>query len=175
MAVKNPPDLLLHSSGVMRDGNAYVFSGVSGAGKSTACRLLSREPSFTVLHDDAIAVTQAEDGFQAWSTPLSGEMPARHSRGAPLKAVFFLKHGQTNYATRLNGKKAAMMLALNVMPPITVSNGVLVLEPEESLKLLLTLAESVPCYELYFRPEHGFWKQIPQLSDNELPVTLKKG
>ena len=175
IGAKHPPDLLLHSAGIVRRGMAYLFSGPSDAGKSTVCKLLANEPSFTILHDEIMAIAQTEEGFHAWSTPLNGEMPARYSISAPLRAVFFLKHDRTNYATRLGGRKAAGQLALSLLPPYITTNGHLKFEPAESLRLALTLAERIPCYELHFRPDHGFWECIPQLFEKESATTLRKG
>ena len=172
---KRPLDLLLHSAGIVQGGMAHLFSGVSGSGKSTVCRLLSQEPGYSILHDDMVSVSQTEDGFQAWSTPLSGEMPAKRNTGAPLRAAFFLKHGQTNYITRLSGRKAAGQLARSLVPPLIATNGSLAVKATESLRPVLALAESIPCYELHFRPENGFWKYIPQLFEKESVTNLKKG
>jgi hypothetical protein len=102
-------------------------------------------------------------------------MPAKCNSGAPLRAAFFLKHGQTNYATRLSGRKAAGQLAISLVPPLIAANSTLAIEAVESLKPLLALAESIPCYELHFRPESSFWKDIPQLFEEEYVTHLKKG
>ena len=157
----------MHSSGVIQGGKAHLFLGPSGLGKSTVCKLLAQEPSFQVLHDDMTVVSRKGAEFFVWSTPLSGEMPAESSSNAPLEAVFSLKHDQTNYIQRLSRKKAAGLLALGLVPPLVPKNGSLVVEPTESLKLLLEMAEAVPCYELHFRPEPDFWKCIPQLLEKE--------
>lgn len=164
---KQPPDLLLHSAGVIREGMAYLFLGPSGSGKSTVCTLLARDSSFTVLHDEIIAIAQTDGGFRAWSTPLPGERPNRYSRGAPLKAAFFLNHDRANYATRLSGSKAAGQLTLSLVPPYVATNGHLKFEPAESFRLALLLAERIPCYELHFRPEWNFWECIPPLLEKE--------
>lgn len=167
MATKHPPDLLLHSAGIVRRGMAYLFPGPSGSGKSTICELLTNDSSYTILHDDVIALSQRGGRFYAWSTPPKEEIPAKYSSGAPLRAIFFPKHGQTNYATRLSGRKAAGLLAISLIPPSVVKDGSLGVAPVESLGLVFTLAECIPCYELHFRPECDFWKGIPQFFENE--------
>jgi len=175
MAVNQPPGLLLHSSGIINEGNAYLFSGVSGSGKSTVCNILADKANFTSLHDDMVAITQSEEGIYAWSTPLSGEMPATFSSGAPLRAIFFLKQDVTNYTTRLNGKEAAKRLSLSLIPPLVASNNGLVNEPMESLKEILIIAERIPCHELHFKPDFSFWEQIEQLFLGESAMAVAKG
>jgi hypothetical protein len=167
VVAKQPPDLLLHSAGIVRGGMTYLFPGPSGSGKSTICELLANDSIYTVLHDDVVALSQRGERFYAWSTFPKEEVPAKYSSGAPLRAIFFPMHDQTNYATRLSGRKAAGLLALNLIPPQVVKNGGLGVAPVESLGLALTLAECIPCYELHFRPEYGFWECIPQFFENE--------
>ena len=168
IAFKQPPDLLLHTSGVVKDDRAYLFTGDSGAGKSTVCKLLRSEPSFTILHDETVAVTRMEQGFGAWSTPLRGEVEARSNVGAPLKAIFFLNQDDSNFTVSLSRRKAAELLCYSLIPPLIVDNGNLVTEQAPSLKQLLVLAEVVPCYELHFREERNFWDCIENLKDESV-------
>jgi len=167
IAAKQPPDLLLHSAGIIRGGTAYLFSGASGSGKSTVCELFTNESSCTILHDDIVAISQKEGGFHAWSTPPKEEVPVRLNIGAPLQAVFFLKQDQNNYVTKLSGREAARLLALNFIPPMVVKEGSLGIAPTESLGILFALAERIPCYELHFRRESHFWECIPQFVEKE--------
>jgi len=162
MATKQAPDLLLHSSGIIHEGIAYIFTGESGSGKSTICKLLAQDPAFIALHDEVVAVSRKETGFYAWSTPLRGEMMTGCNRGAPLKYIFFLKQSRANYTVRLQPRKVAEMLCFNLIPPFLVKDGHLAAEHAASLKQLLALAEYVPGYTLYFRPERSFWDCIPK-------------
>jgi len=175
IATKHPPDLLLHSAGVIHEGMTYLFIGESGSGKSTVCKLLAQDSTFTILHDELVSITKTEQGFNVWSTPLNGEMPSNHSNSAPLKAAFFLKHEQENYAIKLSGREAARRFALCLQPPFIVTNGRLEFDAAESLSMALELVEIIPCYELYFRPESGFWEVIPPLFDKGFVPALRKG
>lgn len=175
MVIKHPADLVLHSSGVVHDNMAYIFSGESGAGKSTICKLLADDPAFFILHDEAVAISQTEDGFRAWSTPFRGEMPASGSVGADLRAIFILKQDHINFATRVGGREAASLFYLNLMPPIVSTNGRLSSDITEATKTMLALVGSVPCYELHFRPERSFWECIPRLFDDESAGVEEKG
>lgn len=171
IAAKQPPDLLLHSAGIVKGGTAYLFSGASGSGKSTICELLTNDSACTILHDDIAAISQKEGRFHAWSTPPKEDVPVRRNISAPLRAVFFLKQDQNNYATRLSGREAARLLALNFIPPMVVKDGGLGIAPTESLGILFSLAERIPCYELHFRRESHFWECIPQFVEKESLVS----
>lgn len=175
VTAKHPPDLLLHSSGIVSEGNAYLFSGPSGIGKSTLCGLFADDGAYTILHDDIIAISHQGGEFYAWSTPPKDDITTRHSSGAPLRAVFFLKQDITNYTTGLSRRKGAGLLATNLIPTLALENGSFIFKPEESLGLSLMLAEVIPCYELHFRPERSFWECIPSLFDKEPVITPQKG
>lgn len=170
---KRPQDILLHASGVMHEGKAYIFTGVSGAGKSTVCKLLAPDPSFTILHDEAVAVSFDDNHVSAWSTPLRGEIGNRYSIGAPLQAIFFLNQDLRNYTHLINRKKVAELLCYSFITPKMIDRGGLLARQAPSLEQLLALAEYVPAYELHFRPEASFWDCISRLSEDE-SVSMKR-
>jgi len=79
-------DFLLHAATVVRGGKAYVFTGRSGAGKSTVASL---SPAGTVLTDE-ISLLRFEDGeWRAYGTPFWGEFRAAGSNSsAPIRGLF---------------------------------------------------------------------------------------
>jgi len=169
IAVKRPIDLLLHASGVIHQGKAYLFTGASGAGKSTVCKLLAGDPSFSILHDEVIAISRDDNCFRAWSTPLRGEIGNKKCLGAPIQGIFFLKQDMTNYTTGLNHKKVAELLCYSMITPKYVAADSPSNRVGISLAQLLALAAIVPGYELHFRPEKAFWDCIEGLTvDNPM-------
>ena len=42
-------DLWIHASGIVHDKKAYLFTGPSGAGKTTICDILSKKNHFSIL------------------------------------------------------------------------------------------------------------------------------
>lgn len=175
LAAKQPPDLLLHAAGIVRQGAAYLFVGPSGAGKSTVCKLSANSSASVILHDDAVALSETEGSFFAWSTPLCGEIPAKSNVGAPLRAIFSLKQDETNYVTKLSGWQVMNLLVAHVQLPIGFRNGEITSERAESLKALLELAGNVPCYELHFRPDDGFWQCIERPPSSEAGAGIGRG
>jgi hypothetical protein len=159
---KEPPALWLHSSGVIHEGKAYLFMGPSGAGKSTICDILDKEPGFTVLHDEVIALSHTSAGFMAWSSPLRGERPARHCLSAPLHAMFFLNHAQSNQVVRINSKDVPSLISAQIVWLwAKVRDGTLSFN-KRTVGLLLDLAIEVPFYQLHFKPDFNFWDCIEQ-------------
>jgi hypothetical protein len=57
---------LLHGSGIVRGGRAYVFFGPSGSGKTTVTHL---SPNDTILSDDLTLVVRRRGGYEAVGIP----------------------------------------------------------------------------------------------------------
>ena len=84
--------LLLHASGAVIDGKAFVFAGHSGDGKTTLSRLLAAE-GLELLSDERIALRREGESFRAYGTPWPGEGDVVSSSSYPLAGVFLLKKG----------------------------------------------------------------------------------
>lgn len=99
---------LFHASSVAVDGRAYLFCGLSGAGKTT---LVEGTTDAEYLSDDQSIVALERDAFSAWGTPFSGAAcrrapPARH----PLAAIAILSSARpaTTSIVRINSAAAAV-------------------------------------------------------------------
>jgi hypothetical protein len=71
---------LVHSASAVRNGRAFLFSGVSGAGKTTISRLAP--PDVTLLTDEISYVRRVGDRYEACGTPFAGDWarPGKTSR-----------------------------------------------------------------------------------------------
>jgi len=87
--------LLVHAASVVRNGRAFLFAGVSGAGKTTISRLAP--PDATLLTDEISYLRREADGYFAYGTPFAGELaqPGENVR-APLAALYLLAQGTEN-------------------------------------------------------------------------------
>jgi hypothetical protein len=107
--------VLLHSAGVVVDGDAYVFHGVSGAGKSTLASFMQH-----VLSDELVALRRDGDGFTARATGFWGTLDADSApAGAyPLRATIELARGDDVSLEPLTIAEARRKLLLvAVVPP----------------------------------------------------------
>ncbi|NOZ10990.1 MAG: hypothetical protein GXP09_08135 [Gammaproteobacteria bacterium] len=90
--------VLLHSAGVIDEGNAYLFFGPSNAGKTTVSRL-SQDSGHSVLSDDinALLAGPAQD-VVAEKMPFAGELgqTATPSGTYPVRGLFRLHQGPRN-------------------------------------------------------------------------------
>ena len=111
---------MLHSSAVLMDGKAYLFSASSGVGKSTHTALWQKvfgEDRAKILNDDKPAIRIEKDGIYAFGTPWSGKTDLNINVKAPLAGICFLERGKKNSIRRENGGAViAKMLAQTVRP-----------------------------------------------------------
>lgn len=105
--------MLLHSSAVVMDGKAYLFSADSGTGKSTHTSLYRRyygDDRVRILNDDK-PVIRLEDGvFYAYGVPWSGKTDMHLNLRVPLGGVCLLERGETNEIEPMPAGKALFRL-----------------------------------------------------------------
>jgi hypothetical protein len=109
---------LLHSASAVRNGKAYLFAGVSGAGKTTISRLAP--PDATLLTDEISYVRKCEDGgkvgYTAYGTPFTGELAKLGENiSAPVEALYLLSKGAENRSDPVPVADAGRELLANML------------------------------------------------------------
>lgn len=99
---------ILHSSTVVFEGKAYLFSGNSGIGKSTHTRLWQSTfgPGARVINDDKPALRMVDGVWYAYGTPWCGKDGININEKAPVAGVCFLKQAPHNAIRRLSSQEA---------------------------------------------------------------------
>lgn len=144
---------LLHAASVLADGRAHVFTGRSGAGKSTVASL---SPAGTVLTDEISLLRRVETGWQAFGTPFWGEFRAGDMNcNAPISGIYSLIQAKQDRLERLSPREALRVLLPNVLFFSGRKH-----DNEQLLRILTDIVEAVPVYQLYFRRHAAFWKVI---------------
>lgn len=141
--------LLVHSSVVVKQGQAYAFLGPSGTGKSTHSSLwLQAIDSCTLLNDDNPAVRVADDG-QVWvyGTPWSGKTPCYKNEQYPLKAFVRLYQAPQNHICPIFG-----IDAFSVLLPACSSMKWNALLYEKLGNTITEVIQKVPIYRLHCLP-----------------------
>lgn len=140
----------LHSSAVVRDGKAYLFSGPSRVGKSTHTRLWQQTfgPEARVINDDKPAIRLMDGKWIAYGTPWCGKDGLNENASAPIAGVCFLKKAPHNAIRRLSSLEAATRILTQTIHKVD-SEDVL----DNLLELLNRFVEEVPVYELENLPE----------------------
>ncbi|MCS7220164.1 MAG: hypothetical protein RML36_03615 [Anaerolineae bacterium] len=147
--------LLLHSAGVVKDGRAFLFFGVSGSGKTTATRL---SDGHIILSDDILIVKPVNGSFQAFGVPFrSGEMqdtPQTNIR-APLAGLYRLRKAPEHRLAPMPLARAVAELA-SCARPVAINPDL----GRQVVDICVRLATQVPVFELYFRKDPDFWRVI---------------
>jgi hypothetical protein len=87
---------LVHGAGVKINNRGILFTGRSGSGKTTLGKIFRRHNGITVLTDESVAIIKKNDGFYIQGTPWPGGGRIAEPYGAPLKKIFFIRHGKDN-------------------------------------------------------------------------------
>jgi hypothetical protein len=153
LALLDVRGLIVHASSLVRRGRAYLFCGRSGSGKTTIARL---SPDATLLSDELSVVRLGEGRARCYGTPFRSELArAGEDRAAPLHAVYFLHHGSRHVVDAVKPRQALERLLPNVL--------FFAREPELTARVLdiaADLVAAVPCFDLSFRLDPGFWELI---------------
>lgn len=145
---------LLHAASAICDGRAYMFSGVSGAGKTTMTRLAP--PDVTLLTDEISYVRPNRDGYSAFGTPFAGELAkAGENRTAPVACLFFLAQGPENRVDELPSVEAVRRLMRNIL--FFAEDPGLV---EGLFATACDFVSRVPTRRLTFYPDARVWDEI---------------
>jgi len=139
--------MVAHACGIKRGAAGILFPGVSTAGKSTISRLWEKRGGVTVLNDDRVVIRKKDDGFWIYGTPWHGDAKLFSPDKAPLKKVFFIRHGEKNEIRKIDPLDAASRLVVCSFSPFWDREGM-----DTVLGLCSELAATVPCYELSFVP-----------------------
>lgn len=94
----NDGNLPFHCSAVLKDNKAYIFTGQSGSGKTTASVLLSLD-KYQILNDELNIININNSDITVHSTPFTTEAKLKvcNNLNGKLEKIYFLKKAETNY------------------------------------------------------------------------------
>ena len=145
---------LLHASSAVRNGKAFLFSGLSEAGKTTIARLAPSDVA--LLTDEASYVRRVADQYVAYGTPFAGELgePGKNV-SAPIAAVYLLEKASENRIVSIEPAVAVRRLLRNIL---------FFAHDPELVRLVFESAcafvASVPVFQLSFYPDERVWDLI---------------
>lgn len=150
--------LVLHSSHVLpRQGEALLFSGPCGIGKSTQAALWAANAGAEIINGDRTLIRLGEP-VTANGIFFSGTSRINVRHTAPLRAIVLLGQSRENRLQRTGGKEAFFtLLAQCTYHPA---------DPEsvkQTTKILAKLISAVPVYRLDCRPDASAVKLLEEV------------
>ena len=145
---------LLHSASAIRNGKAFLFAGVSEAGKTTISRLAP--PDVTLLTDEISYVRRHDSGYVAFGTPFTGELAKLgENASAPIAALYLLAKGRENRIEPVAPGEAARSLLANLL--FFAQDEELV---QATFHAAFEFVSRVPVSRLTFFPDARVWELI---------------
>ena len=145
--------MLVHAAGIARNESGFLFTGYSGAGKTTVCRL---SDEFTVLNDDMVILSPSEFGWQISATPFTNPTQVRPGSGTvKLQKILHLKQARQHELKQVSNAKAVAELLTHI-PVISQS-------PQHVPTLInrcVKIIHTTMVQELHFLPDKEFWKLL---------------
>lgn len=135
---------LLHSSAVVVDGRAYLFSASCGTGKSTHTGLWLKafgDRAF-MLNDDKPALRLEDGQWYAYGTPWSGKYDISTNVRVPVAGICFLKRGAENVIRPFGGSAAVFAFFEQTARPAAKESRITI------LTLLEKLMDQVPIWQM---------------------------
>jgi hypothetical protein len=137
-------DIMIHASGVNHSGHGYIFSGVSGKGKSTLAKLWDAAGG-KVIHDDRLIIRNLAGTWKMFNTPVYNDDIPRES---VLSRIYLIGHGTENIFIPVKGATAVSLVLANCIQ----HNW----SPEIIARVMGTLSmmcNNIPVVKLSFRPD----------------------
>ncbi len=134
--------MLLHSSAVVVDGKAYLFSAPSGTGKSTHTALWLKKfgDKAFIINDDKPALFVKDGVFCVSGTPWSGKTSQNVNVTVPIGAIAFLHRSADNVVERISALRALPLLLDQTIRPKS--------EADKLFDFADRLLSEVPVYSL---------------------------
>ncbi len=148
-------DIMIHGSGVNYNGHGYLFSGISGRGKTTIAKLWD-DHGATIVHDDRLIIRKSEHGYSMYNTPVYRNEEPRESL---VERIFLIEHGTKNEMIPVKSSAAISLLIANCIQHNWDRKII-----EGLLDSVLQVCSDIPVYQLRFRPDSSI---IEFLLENE--------
>ncbi|MBI3663799.1 MAG: hypothetical protein HY234_12225 [Acidobacteria bacterium] len=145
---------LLHAATVEREGQAHIFMGHSGAGKSTVAGL---SPAGAPLTDEISLLRCEAGGWRAHGTPFWGEFRSGDRNcSLPVAGIYALVQAPENRLEKISPREALRGLLANVL--FFAGNRA---SREQLLGIASECAQALPFYRFHFKRDSSFWEVLP--------------
>jgi hypothetical protein len=144
-------DIMIHASGMEYKGKGYLFSGVSGKGKSTMAGLWE-DTGAKVIHDDRLIIRKTGTAYTMYNTPVYNNDDPQAS---PLNRIFIIDHATTNKIVPVQGAMAVSLVMANCIQHNWGAEMISGL-----LGAVSEMCEAIPVARLFFLPDKSVTELI---------------
>ncbi|MFH0783309.1 MAG: hypothetical protein V2B20_15350 [Pseudomonadota bacterium] len=138
---------LVHGSSILYQGKGYLFTGVSGSGKSTIAELSGA----LVLNDEISLLQFKGDTVYVQGTPFYGDLKRGENVSAPLAGLFLLQQDSSTFIEELDPLRQNLFLLRNV-----VFFQADLASFDQIHSLLSRVLVNIPLRKLHFQRDNGF-------------------
>ena len=125
--------LLIHGAALVRNDRGYLFTGHSGAGKTTVCRV---SKDALILNDDLIALGKSQYGWQVLATPFSNPTQNEPNPGKGLLKNILKLHQAKEHKIELQEPAIALADLITHIPVITIR--------QENMGVIMAICQDNP-------------------------------
>lgn len=138
--------VMMHASCAFDGLKARLFTGFSGAGKSTISELWSSVGNL-IINDDRLIIRKLDEGYFVFNTPMYYQDKPKK---APLNTIYLISHSPENKIKKLNGA-----LAISRVMAFSIQNNFDKQFIQSRLEFFSELCSNVPVYDLGFVPDES--------------------
>jgi hypothetical protein len=111
-ALKNESSFFLHSSAVVLNNEAFVFTAPSGTGKSTHSKLWvdTFQGSTFILNDDLPILKPVREKMFIYGSPWAGQNHLQVNDKAEVSSICFIEQASENWVNRIDSIEALPLL-----------------------------------------------------------------
>lgn len=155
--------LVLHSASMLYRDRAWLFSGHSGAGKSTHTNLWKQLYDIHLINGDLNLLSMEDEQPMVHGLPWCGTSGISDTRSYPLGGIILVKKSSTNRADLLSNDKAQLLVNQRLISPGWTEAMV-----QKNLHLIAEIAPNILICRLYCTKEPEAAETCKQTIDGYL-------
>ena len=143
-AVLTADAVMMHASGVFDGEKGRLFSGFSGAGKSTISGIWKQQGNL-LINDDRLIIRKEKGEYFMYNTPM---FYPDDNKKSPLHAVFLIRHAPENVINRMAGAAA-----VSSVMAFSIQNNYDTRFVQHHLDFFANMCSQIPVFQLGFVPD----------------------
>ena len=143
-AVLTADAVMMHASGVFDGEKGRLFSGFSGAGKSTISGIWKQQGNL-LINDDRLIIRKEKGEYFMYNTPM---YYPDDNKKSPLHAVFLIRHSPENVINRMAGAAAVSSVVA-----FSIQNNYDTRFVQHHLDFFANMCSQIPVFQLGFVPD----------------------